>query len=70
MSSALEVAHTPDGSQILSNFVKGIYGCSNDWSVESFIEDAIKQIREQVDDGKAVRGCSVGVHSSVAVPLI
>lgn len=65
-----EVAHTPDGSQILRNFVKGICGCRGDWSAESFIEDAIKQIRAQVADGKAVCGLSGGVDSSVAAALV
>jgi GMP synthase (glutamine-hydrolysing) len=65
-----EVAHTPDGSQILNNFVKGICGCRGDWSAESFIEHAIHQIREQVGNRKAICGLSGGVDSSVAAALV
>ena len=65
-----EVAHTPDGSRILGNFVKAICGCRGDWSAESFIEDAIRQIRAQVGEGKAVCGLSGGVDSSVAAALV
>src|SRR5262245_59649073 len=35
-----EVAHTPDGKKILSNFVKDICGCGGDWSAASFINAA------------------------------
>ncbi len=65
-----EVAHTPDGRRVLGNFVKAICGCQGDWSAESFIEDAIQQIRAQVGAGKAVCGLSGGVDSSVAAALV
>ncbi|MBI1761592.1 MAG: glutamine-hydrolyzing GMP synthase [Acidobacteria bacterium] len=65
-----EVAHTPDGSHILENFVKSICGCKGDWTSESFIEDAIRQIRAQVGEGRAICGLSGGVDSSVAAALV
>lgn len=65
-----EVVHTPNGKTILSNFVKDICGCRGDWSPESFIDNAISQIREQVGDGQAVCGLSGGVDSSVAAALV
>lgn len=33
-----EVAHTPQGSAILRNFVVGICGAKQDWSMASFVE--------------------------------
>ncbi|NOT59089.1 MAG: glutamine-hydrolyzing GMP synthase, partial [Acidobacteria bacterium] len=65
-----EVAHTPDGKTILGNFVKGICGCSGDWSAASFIESSIARIREQVGEGRAVCGLSGGVDSTVAAALV
>ncbi|MCI0399999.1 MAG: glutamine-hydrolyzing GMP synthase [Gammaproteobacteria bacterium] len=65
-----EVAHTPDGKKILSNFVKGICGCKGDWSPASFIDMAVTRIREQVGDGRAVCGLSGGVDSAVAAALV
>jgi GMP synthase (glutamine-hydrolysing) len=65
-----EVAHTPDGKQILSNFVKSICDCVGDWSAASFINVAVERIRDQVGDGRAVGGLSGGVDSSVAAALV
>jgi len=65
-----EVAHTPLGATILSNFVKGICGCRGDWTPASFVESAVARIREQVGDGKAVCGLSGGVDSAVAAALV
>jgi GMP synthase (glutamine-hydrolysing) len=65
-----EVMHTPDGARLLSNFVRKIAGCTGDWSMAAFREQAIAQIREQVGDGKVICGLSGGVDSSVAAVLI
>lgn len=65
-----EVAHTPDGEKILDNFVKGICGCSGDWSAASFINIAVERIRDQVGGGRAICGLSGGVDSSVAAALV
>ena len=65
-----EVAHTEGGEQILSNFVMGICGCAPSWTMEVFIEEATRRIREQVGDRKLVCGVSGGVDSSVAATLV
>lgn len=65
-----EVAHTPFGKKILDNFVRGICGCSGDWSASSFIDAAVEQINERVADGHAVCGLSGGVDSAVAAALV
>ncbi|NRG18977.1 glutamine-hydrolyzing GMP synthase [Rhizobiales bacterium] len=65
-----EVIHTPDGAKLLRNFVQKIAGCSGDWTMASFREDAVARIREQVGDRKVICGLSGGVDSAVAAVLI
>ena len=65
-----EVTHTEYGSKILYNFLYKVCGCAGDWRMDSFIEDTVKAIREQVKDKGVVLGLSGGVDSSVAAALI
>lgn len=65
-----EVVHTPDGAKLLSNFVHHICGCSGDWSMAQFRQEAIEKIRAQVGDKKVICGLSGGVDSSVTAVLI
>ncbi len=65
-----EVAHTPRGTDVLDAFVRGECGCPAEWTMESFVDTAVNQIREQVGDGRVLCGLSGGVDSSVAAALI
>ena len=65
-----EVAHTDHGVDILKNFAFDICGCTGDWTIASFIEEATGRIRQQVGAGKIVCGLSGGVDSTVAALLI
>jgi GMP synthase (glutamine-hydrolysing) len=65
-----EVAHTPRGDEIISNFLFPICGCEPDWTAGSFIEDSIGRIRGQVGESKVICGLSGGVDSSVAAALV
>lgn len=65
-----EVLHTREGKQMLSNFVYKICGCAGDWRMDSFVENAIRQIREKVGSGKVLCALSGGVDSSVAAVLL
>jgi len=65
-----EVVHTPQGTQILENFVFTICGCKPTWTMRSFIDFSIEHIRETVGDKKVLCGCSGGVDSTVAAVLI
>ncbi len=65
-----EVAHTPDGKQILGNFVYHICKCGMDWTMGSFIDEACARVRRQVGDAKVVLGLSGGVDSSVVAALL
>ena len=66
----LEVVHTPHGAAILRNFVREIAGCTGDWTMRAFKEEAIDKIRRQVGRGKVICGLSGGVDSAVAAVLI
>lgn len=65
-----EVAHTPKGEKILSNFVHRICGCKRRWTTASFIDKSVAEIREQVGTGHVILGLSGGVDSSVAAALL
>lgn len=65
-----EVVHTPDGSQILGNFLFKIAGCSPNWNMKNFIDSKIAEIRELVGNKTVVCGLSGGVDSSVAAVLL
>jgi len=65
-----EVYHTTEGSTILGNFVRGICGCTGDWTPESFVEMTVRSLREQIGNDRVVLGLSGGVDSSVAAILL
>jgi GMP synthase (glutamine-hydrolysing) len=65
-----EVAHTEHGLEILKNFAFNVCGCTGDWTIASFIEEATERIRERVGSGRVVCGLSGGVDSTVAAMLI
>lgn len=66
-----EVVHTPQGSALLSNFVRGICGCVGDWTPGNFIQETIANIQERVGPtGQVICGLSGGVDSAVAATLV
>jgi GMP synthase (glutamine-hydrolysing) len=66
-----EVAHTPRGGEILSNFLFDICGCTPDWTPGHFIEGEIARIRDMVGPtDRVICGLSGGVDSSVAAVLV
>jgi GMP synthase (glutamine-hydrolysing) len=65
-----EVAHTPRGAEIISNFVHRICGCGRDWTMHNYVDQAVQAIREQVGGERVILGLSGGVDSSVAAALI
>jgi len=65
-----EVMHTQEGTKMLSNFVYNVCNCSGDWTMDSFVERTITEIREKVGDGKVLCALSGGVDSSVAAVLV
>ncbi len=65
-----EVAHTPRGKEMLSNFLFRVCGLSPSWTMHSFAETGIRRVREKVGGGKVILGLSGGVDSSVAAVLL
>ncbi len=65
-----EVLHTQEGSKMLYNFVRNVCGCQGLWRMDSFVENAIREVREKVGDGKVLLALSGGVDSSVLAALL
>ncbi len=65
-----EVAHTPQGAEVLRNFVYKVCGVSGSWTPGNFVAEAIAGIRRQVGDGKVICALSGGVDSAVTAKLV
>lgn len=65
-----EVRHSEFGLDLLKNFVFEICQAKNDWNIQSFIDQKVKEIREQVKDDKVLLALSGGVDSSVVAALL
>jgi len=65
-----EVVHTPHGAALLKNFTHRVAGCTGDWTMAAYRQQAIERIRAQVGKSKVICGLSGGVDSSVAAVLI
>ena len=65
-----EVSHTPNGADILKNFLYEVCGCRGTWTPASFITEATDRIRDQVGGGKVICALSGGVDSAVTAALV
>jgi len=65
-----EVVHTPEGMQMLKNFLFNICGCTGEWGKGSFVDQAIAKIKDQVGNKRVLCALSGGVDSSVAAVLV
>lgn len=65
-----EVVHTEEGTKILKQFLFAICRCQGGWSMGSYIDLAVQNIREQVGPHKVICALSGGVDSSVAAVLV
>ncbi len=65
-----EVMHTQYGKKILSNFVYNVCRCTGSWKMSSFVDEAIKSLRNKIGNGKVLCALSGGVDSSVAAVLL
>ncbi len=65
-----EVVHTERGLEILRNFAYSVCGCTGDWTMASFVDEAATRIRAQVGDRRVVCALSGGVDSTVAALLV
>ena len=65
-----EVTHTPQGLQILQNFLYRVCGCSPSWTMHSFVAPAVAAIRDNVGEERVLCALSGGVDSSVTALLV
>ncbi len=65
-----EVAHTPQGSRILQNFLFRVARLTPGWSMASFVDEAVAAIRRQVGGEPVLCALSGGVDSSVVAVLV
>src|SRR3990172_3042902 len=65
-----EVAHTERGSEVLRNFLFRICGCRPVWTMESFVERAVRELRERVGERGVICAVSGGVDSAVVAVLV
>lgn len=65
-----EVIHTPDGGQLIRNFVLNIVGIKDEWTMASYRKQIISFIRKTVGSRRVICGLSGGIDSAVAAVLI
>ncbi|MBD2576638.1 glutamine-hydrolyzing GMP synthase [Oscillatoria sp. FACHB-1406] len=65
-----EVVHSTDGQALIQNFVYHICRCEPTWTTETFIEEAIREVRARVGDKRVLLALSGGVDSSTLAFLL
>lgn len=65
-----EVEHTPFGKLMLQNFLFNVCKVEKSWTMSSFAEEKVKEIREKVGNKKLICALSGGVDSSVAAVMV
>ncbi|MEK7238012.1 MAG: glutamine-hydrolyzing GMP synthase, partial [Nitrospirota bacterium] len=65
-----EVVHTEHGSEILRNFIFNICKCKPEWTMKSFIQTTVEEIKNRVGNDKVVCAISGGVDSAVTAVLM
>ena len=64
-----EVVHTEKGVRMLRNFTFEVCKCEPNWKIEDVIEKAVKEIKNEIGEGRAIIALSGGIDSSVATAL-
>jgi len=65
-----EVVHTQKGLEIIKNFLFKICECSNLWTMESFLEQTARDVRNRIGSGKVICALSGGIDSTVVAVLL
>ena len=65
-----EVVHSVQGMTVIRNFVYNICCCKRDWTTNTFIDESIQQVRQQVGKKRVLLALSGGVDSSTLAFLL
>jgi GMP synthase (glutamine-hydrolysing) len=65
-----EVRHTQHGDEMIRSFLYEVCGCEGNWSMETFIEVTVRELREKIGEKRVLCALSGGVDSSVVAALI
>ena len=66
----LEVQHTAEGDKMLHAFLYDVCHAAGDWTMESFVDETVKALKEKIGEKKVLCALSGGVDSSVAAVMI
>ncbi len=65
-----EVIHSEFGMTVIKNFVYSISKCAPDWNTQTFLDETIPRIKDQVGNKKVLLALSGGVDSSTLAFLL
>ena len=65
-----EVRHSEFGYDLIKNFIRNVCKCTENWTIQNFIDEKIEEIRAEVGDQKVLCALSGGVDSSVVAALL
>ena len=65
-----EVVHSENGTQLIANFLFDVSRLEKNWSMESYIEQQIEEIKAEVGGNRVIIGVSGGVDSTVSAILM
>jgi GMP synthase (glutamine-hydrolysing) len=65
-----EVTHTPQGKQLIENFLFEICRCKGNWRMSSYVQTAVDNMRKQIGADRVICGLSGGVDSAVVAALL
>jgi GMP synthase (glutamine-hydrolysing) len=65
-----EVVHTPKGLDLIKNFLFRVCDCSNLWTMRSFLDQTLRDLRKRIGKAKVICALSGGVDSAVVALLL